>query len=73
MSFHPQKGQDVEGRESAGGRVQDMGRPVVVGTKGRSPALAAGCVPVLKGARCPSIGACRSVDSRILFERNTVL
>jgi len=73
MSFHPLKGQDVDERELAGAPGQDMERPAAAAIRGRIPVPAGGFARVLKGARCPFIGACQSVDSRILFGKNTVL
>jgi len=72
MSFHPLRGQNADEKELAGDPVQDMGKPVVEGTRDKNPAPAAVFALVLKGAKCPSTGACRNVDLRILSGKNTV-
>jgi large subunit ribosomal protein L15 len=69
MSFHPLKGQNVDGKELAEGPVQDMGKPVVAGIRDKNPVPAAVFVPVLKGAKCLYTGACRSVDFKNPFRK----
>jgi len=73
MSFHPLKGQNVDENELAEVPVQDMVKPAVAGIKGKNPVQAERSVRVLKGGRCPYTGVCQNADSRILFEKNTVL
>ncbi len=73
MSFHPLKGQDVQERELAGDPGQGMEKPRAAGIRGRIPVPAVAFVRGLKGARCPYTGVFRSVGSRILFGKNTVL
>jgi hypothetical protein len=73
MSFHLLKGQNVDEKELAEAQVQDMVKPAVADIKGKNPVQAGRSVRVLKGVRCPYTGGCQSADSRILFEKNTVL
>ncbi len=72
MIFHPLQGQSVDEKELAEAPVQDMARPVVAGIRDKSPVPAAVSVQALKGGKCPYTGGCRSVVSRIPFEKNTV-